>query len=597
MKGGTLGGRGTARRRWGACVLAGAMAPLLESGPGAAQGRSGASRLGAGAVGAVEIVVDASAPGRAISPLIYGVAHAGADDLAATGARLHRWGGNPNTRYNWEHGSAWNAARDWEFRNYGDDAGVTDHRPSQIADGHIALSVARGVETFLTIPAIGWVAKNGSNEARSRGVPRHGGRPLSGADGAITGYDPAANRQQTSVRSRARKGTPFVDQPELGDGVVYQDEWIHYLVRRFGSAATGGVRYYAIDNEPDLWDETHTDVRPARMGYDDLLAVFLEYATAIKDVDPTAQVAGPSLSGWLSLFNSPRDRSEERSLLTRTVRRLLPGAYKYLVDPDRRAHGGEPFLAWWLTQVRRHDERAGRRTLDVLDVHYYPQGLGVYGGVTDAATNARRLRSTRALWDGTYADESWIGEPVRLIPRLREWIDRCYPGTRLAIGEWNWGADGTVNGALGIADVLGIFGREGVDLAAYWTHPPRGSPGALAYALYTDYDGQGSGFGDMALMARSSAPDDVAVYASRDSASGAILIVALNKRSDTDVEIRLRLTGTAVACRVRAYGFGTGQPDAILARDEAPCVADGAGVRAVLTLPVQSATLLRITGD
>ena len=30
----------------------------------------------------------------------------------------------------------------------------------------------------------------------------------------------------------------------------------------------------------------------------------------------------------------------------------------------------------------------------------------------------------------------------------------------LAIGEWNWGAEKTVNGALAIADVLGIFGRD-----------------------------------------------------------------------------------------------------------------------------------------
>jgi hypothetical protein len=36
-------------------------------------------------------------PGRAISPLIYGVSVASAEQLAATGARLSRWGGNPNT--------------------------------------------------------------------------------------------------------------------------------------------------------------------------------------------------------------------------------------------------------------------------------------------------------------------------------------------------------------------------------------------------------------------------------------------------------------------------------------------------------------------
>ncbi len=584
-------GRHTRRRGAGLGLAWGLAAGLAgRAGEGVARGASAS-------IPALTARIDAMAPGRPISPLIYGVAVAGPDGLLATRARLHRWGGNPNTRYNWEHGSAWNAARDWEFRNYGAGADASGPGPSSSADGYVALNLATGVETFLTIPAMGWVAKDGDTEARSMDVPPRGGLPLSGVGGGIPGYDPSLNRSRTSIRSLARKGAPFADPPDLSDGVVYQDEWIHHLVRRFGPAAGGGVRYYAIDNEPDLWAETHTDVHPARLGYDDLLAVFLSYATAIKDIDPTAQVAGPALSGWLALFNSPRDRTDERSSLVRAARRLLPAQYKYLVDPDRRAHGGGPFLPWWLNEVRRHDARTGRRTLDLLDVHYYPQAPGVFSKATDAATNARRLRSTRALWDAAYVDESWIGEPVRLIPRLREWIDRYYPGTRLAIGEWNWGADETVNGALAIADVLGIFGREGVDLAAYWTHPPRGSPGALAFSLYTDYDGQGGTFGDVALpvmLDRSVAPDQCAVYASRDGVGGAILVVALNKRPDTAMEVTLRLPGVTSECRVSAYGFGEGQPMAILDRGELPCAVDDAGARTVVRLPAYSATLLRL---
>src|SRR5207302_1739770 len=122
----------------------------------------------------------------------------------------------------------------------------------------------------------------------------------------------------------------------------------------------------------------------------------------------------------------------------------------------------------------------------------------------DDATNRLRLRSTRSLWDPSYVDESWINESVDLIPRMRDWIAQYYPGTRLAINEWNWGADKTMNGAVAIADVLGIYGREGVDMAAYWTSPPPGSPGASAFAMYTNYDGQGHGFGDVAIADTSS---------------------------------------------------------------------------------------------
>ena len=544
----------------------------------AAAGRLRAAPAQGPAPSHVVVRVDAARALGAISPLIYGVAGAGGDELAALGARLNRWGGNPNTRYNWELGNAWNAARDWEFRNgnYGN-TGDAARRPSAAADQFVATNRAAGVESVLTIPAIGWVARNDDNATRSVGVPAHGRPALRTGSDAISGYDPEANRRATSVRSLPRAPGPPADPPDLTDERVYQDEWVAHLVNRFGGAAAGGVRYYAIDNEPDLWSETHADIYPAQPGYDVLLATFLEYAEAIKDRDPTALVLGPALSGWTGYFYSPLDR----------------GSDSFRSQADRRAHDDVPFLPWWLDQVRRHDEATGRRTLDVLDVHYYPQAEGVYGGATDSATNALRLRSTRSLWDPGYVDESWIGEPVFLIPRLRAWRDRFYPGTRLAIGEWSWGAETTVNGALAIADVLGIFGREGVDLAAYWTFPPPGSPGAWAFRMYTNYDGQGSSFGDQILAATTDAPQDVAVYASRDSASGDVLIVAINKRSDADVPTTIHvngLTSTRRSSTSQLYRYGRDDASAIHPLGEV--ASPGSGL--TLTLPAYSISLLRV---
>lgn len=518
---------------------------------------------------AVELRVDTSRALRPISPLIYGVSVASREELQATGAGLNRWGGNPNTRYNWTYGSAWNAARDWEFRNYGGQPTP----PSSVADAMVGLDRSLGVQTVMTVPAIGWVASNGDNDTHSVNVPSIGGPPLTPGSEAIAGYDPSTNRSITSIRSLPRKNAPFADPPDVSAGVVYQDEWINHLVGRFGSAAAGGVAYYAIDNEPDLWPVTHTDVHPVEPGYDDMLRTFVEYAEAIKDVDPTAQVLGPTLSGWTAYWYSALDR----------------GSDAYRTHADRRAHGDVPFLAWWLDAVRRHDEQVGRRTLDVLDVHYYPQGAAVFGGGGADATNALRLRSTRSLWDPSYVDESWIAEPVELIPRLHAWIDQYYPGTRLAIDEWNWGADKTMNGALAIADVLGIYGREGLDMAAYWTSPPPGSPGARAFAMYTNYDGQGHSFGDASLADTSSAPDYVSSYASRDSATGDVLIIAVNKTTDralpTTIELDAPRTG-----RARIFRYAPG--DAAIT-DAGTLDVNGASIH--VELPASSISLLELS--
>ena len=68
------------------------------------------------------------------------------------------------------------------------------------------------------------------------------------------------------------------------------------------------------------------------------------------------------------------------------------------IAPGPADGSDEDFLAWFLRNVKAHDDEFGQRTLDFLDVHYYPQSE-VFNDETDEETNARRLRSTRSLWD------------------------------------------------------------------------------------------------------------------------------------------------------------------------------------------------------
>ena len=63
--------------------------------------------------------------------------------------------------------------------------------------------------------------------------------------------------------------------------------------------------------------------------------------------------------------------------------------------------------------------------------------------------------------------------------------------------EYNWGGQEHINGALAQVDLLGIFGREGLDMAALWgpPDPVKQFPGLAAFLLYRNYDGAGSAFG------------------------------------------------------------------------------------------------------
>jgi hypothetical protein len=71
---------------------------------------------------------------------------------------------------------------------------------------------------------------------------------------------------------------------------------------------------------------------------------------------------------------------------------------------------------------------------------------------------------------------------------MKQLIASNYPGTKLSISEWASTADNDITGGLVTADVLGVYGRYGVDSATYWSNPDTKGPVGLAFWLYRGYD-------------------------------------------------------------------------------------------------------------
>jgi hypothetical protein len=197
------------------------------------------------------------------------------------------------------------------------------------------------------------------------------------------------------------------------------------------------------------------------------------------------------------------------------------------------------------------------RLLDVVDVHFYPQSVdhGQNGG-SDQEIAARRIRSTRALWDPSYVDESWIGEPVRLIPRIRDWIDAYYPGRGISIGEYRFGAEDQMAGALAIAEALGRFGQQDLTSAFYWTYPPKNSPGFWAFRAYRDFDGHGSHFLDLSVPA--TAPRGTSLFASKSPSGDHLVAIALNVDPQREVDARIDVEGCGAVSSGRVYSYTGG---------------------------------------
>ena len=424
--------------------------------------------------------------------------------------------------------------------------------------------MAAGGEVLLTVPLIGWtpldrsirwgfsVAKYGAQqqtECSYSGYPSwcrpDAGNGVKGDGTDVTGNDP----HDTSV--------------EIGPGFV--TGWLSHLAGRVGWAAQGGVRYVALDNEPMLWNSTHRDVHPAPVTYDEIWSLTENYALAIKSLDPDIRILGPVVWGWCAYFYSASDG-------------CFPG-------PDRAAHGNMDFLPWYLKQVHDYELSRGVRLVDYLDVHFYPQADGVYQGGESAAEV--RLRSLKSLYDPSYTDESWIGQPVNLIPRMKGWIDQYAPGLGLAITEYSWGPDDQPSAALAQAESLAIFGREGVDLATRWVAPEEGSLTEDAFRLFLDYDGAGAKVDGDSVFASSGDVDRLGAYAVH-GADGRLFLLLFNK-SQSPLSARVTLAGATL------------QPAALFRFDASNRLgpagtATPADGRLDLDLPARSATLAVLSG-
>jgi hypothetical protein len=479
---------------------------------------------------ATPLAVQCKAGSQPVSPGVFGIAWAEADK--EIGATEHRWGGNMASRYNPKLDKAWSSANDWFFENQ--EADVTWEQ-------FVEKAASKGGRAAITIPMLGWVAKDTESCAfTSKEFPKqekfdeyrkhcgNGKKP----DGK-TLLNPPKDPSKWSVKFTPEDAAAWVTKIKAADAkrgkkVVFE---------------------YILDNEPALWDSTQRDVHPDPVTYDELLEKTIAYGTAIRKADPDAIIAGPAEWGWPGYFFSGKDAKAG-----------------FPLKPDRRAHGDQPLLAWYLQKLAEYEKKNGVKILDVLDVHIYPQADGVQmgddkggdgAGNTDRATNDLRFRETRSLWDRDYVDESWIKEPIYLIPRMKDLIAQNYPGLGFQIGEYNFGAEQHVAGAVALAEVLGRFALYGVSHAFYWTYPKKPMPAYWAFRSYRNYDGAGGHFQDNIVA--STAPIGTSLYASRDESGKKWVLVALNFSADRPFEATINLDGCAAPAAVKSFAYTGGE--------------------------------------
>lgn len=512
--------------------------------------------------------VDTSQDRQAISPLIYGTnSELRADD----GYTARRLGGNRTTAWNWENGAS-NAGADWHHSS-------DDHLPSSLKipsdlaqnPGQVAISFheqslkLKVPCTLITLPMAGYVAADRNGTVNETAPSPRWRAVFPAPDSPLALEATPANRQNA----------------------LYNDGLVRLLTSRFGSAASpGGIWGYLLDNEPALWLSTHPRVHPLQATCDEVVRKGLETARMVKDLDPAARVLGPEAYGFMEYLSN--QQAPDWSQI------------QYQAQEEGKTY--KLYLEYYLDRFRAASDAAGVRLLDALSIHWYPEARGGGQRITtkdhaNPFTNQARIQAPRSLWDPGYREDSWISKSASwalpLLPLLNQAIDTWYPGTQLAITEYQFGGDMHISGGLAQADALGIFGRHGVYLATLWPGAGRGNYVSAAFKLFRNADGHGLAFGDTAVQASTSDPARSSLYAATDGPGGQVLhLVIINKSADEALVPDLELAGSTGWQLDSAWGF-----DAASSRLRS--MAQGMvleGMRLKLELPPLSACHVVLTG-
>jgi len=497
----------------------------------------------------VTVSVDVFSNRHAISPYIYGGAYPkDAATIADSGLSVVRWGGNATSRYNWKL-FTYNAANDWYYE---------DFAYSEIGDGDSAKFIQdvknAGSHPLMTMVMLPWVANTAEN-----GTNGHWSFPVSkyGSQCSVDPFNTDAGNGLKTDCSTALTANPsdanvsILDQPGTNDppGSVYRNQWSAALAAAFGTSP----HFYNMDNEIDIWGSTHRDVHPAPAAYNEMRDTFISEARALKGWDPKAIRFGPVSCCWWFYWNGANGN-------------------------DKAAHASIDLLPWWLNEVYWQDKVAGQRSIDVFDVHAYPDGPDT-STWTQAQKQALAARIYRDYWDPTYVSESgsinqnWATflQPNKTIPfripRIRAMANMIYPGTPVSFTEWSaaFAGESDFSTALGDADAYGIFGRERIYLASRWGAPDPANPNYEALKLFTNYDGQHHGFATTSVSDTNNGdPNLFSSYAAINAAGTTLTLVVLNKDPVNPVQAGFTINGFTPA-QMTSYTLSSANPAKIVA--------------------------------
>jgi hypothetical protein len=244
-----------------------------------------------------------------------------------------------------------------------------------------------------------------------------------------------------------------------GDPNLYLEPWTAdsttgILNHWFGSGGLGmdstKIKYWNMDNEPEIWSGTHDDVMPVQPGAETFMQLYFAVAKKARALFPGIKLTGPVCANewqWYNWGGAPVTGSDGK---------------KY------------PWLEYFIKRVAEEEQSSGMRLLDVIDIHFYPSSADasnvvqyhrVFFDSTYIYPEANGVKVVNGGWDNSIQIENVFG-------RCQKWLNQYMGpgnGVTFAVSETATQLQNDPNAlAIWYASMMGEFMNHGVEYFSPW---------------------------------------------------------------------------------------------------------------------------------
>ena len=296
------------------------------------------------------------------------------------------------------------------------------------------------------------------------------------------------------------------------------------LLRYLNKEKGYNIKFFEIGNEPFIWHKVHLDLRSKPCSVREYFEIFKKIALSLKNEqakinpDMKIKIFAPAIeTSWLN-WGSLSEEDRQKPVLGEFLKMCKDFERDKVVNPR------------------------GFKLLDVLSFHLFPSFKEAKAIRGSSDNSAFILESTQTWWNRNYVNKYDASLPkdeaIGVIPKLKDIIEKNYPGAELAITEFNIESESMVEydplvKVLYLADLYGIMANSGIDYSmqfclnssdqniALLDDLDNVTPLYYSLALYAKY------FNGVILDVKSSLPEKLNVYACNNQ--GDIVIMAVNK--------------------------------------------------------------------